>query len=568
MKHRKKQKTRKAGGGAASSSVAEAARLYGQGQFQAVLQLTGEALVRDAEDAMLWNLSAAAAHALGYLQDAEQFWRTAIAKQPDFAEPYYNLGVLLYQQGRLADAEAAFRHVIALTPNNAVALNNLGAILIKTGRKAEAVAAIERSLALEPNNAQACNNLGIIYGELQQYGNALACYDKAIALKTDFSEAYNSRGLLFMETGERDKAERDLNIAVRTDPALTEAYFNLSLLESPAADTPWVRQMESMYAHRDALSPAQRCYLDFAMGRVLEGLGRYDEAFSAYDAGNTVFHLDHPFDEVADERWFADTTARFPPGLFERIADTGDAADTDPRVPVFIVGMPRSGTTLIEQILASHPGLYGAGELAVFNEIVQDLRLPAPDSPDWATLLPRLRELGKIYLDRVWALSPDSRFISDKLPGNFRHLGLLQLMLPGARIIHAIRDARDCCVSCYTMHFRTGHEYSYDLGTLGHYFLRYRQLMAHWHRVLPPGRILDLRYEDMVEDPEREARRLLDYMGLPWDPACLKFYRNKRAVSTASLAQVRQRIYSSSRGRWRRFEKHLALLLEILPQAD
>ena len=237
-------------------------------------------------------------------------------------------------------------------------------------------------------------------------------------------------------------------------------------------------------------------------------------------------------------------------------------------MPVFIVGMPRSGTTLIEQILASHPGLYGAGELAVFNEIVQDLRLPAPDSPDWATLLPRLRELGKIYLDRVWALSPDSRFISDKLPGNFRHLGLLQLMLPGARIIHAIRDARDCCVSCYTMHFRTGHEYSYDLGTLGHYFLRYRQLMAHWHRVLPPGRILDLRYEDMVEDPEREARRLLDYMGLPWDPACLKFYRNKRAVNTASLAQVRQPIYSSSRGRWRRFEKHLAPLLEILALED
>lgn len=567
MKHQKKPKVAKAGGGT-SSSVAEATRLYGLGQFQAVLQLTGEALVRDAADAMLWNLSAAAAHALGYLQDAEQFWRTAIAKQPDFAEPYYNLGVLLYQQGRLAEAEAAFRHVLALTPNNAAALNNLGAILVKAGRKAEATAVVERSLAIEPDNAQAHNNLGIIYGDLQRYGDALTCYDKAIALRADFAEAYNSRGLLFMETGERDKAKRDLNAAIRADPSLTETYFNLSLLESPAADTPWVHQMESMYAHRDALSPAQRCYLEFAMGRVLEGLGRHDEAFTAYDAGNTLFHRDHPFDEVGDERWFADTMARFSTGLFERIANTGGAADADPRVPVFIVGMPRSGTTLIEQILASHPGLYGAGELAIFGEIVQDVRIPAPDSPDWATLLPHLRELGTAYLDRVWALSPDSRFISDKLPGNFRHLGLLQLMLPGARIIHSMRDARDCCVSCYTMHFRTGHEYSYDLGMLGRYFLRYRQLMAHWHRVLPPGRILDLRYEDMVGDPEREARRLLNYMGLPWDPACLKFYQNKRAINTASLAQVRRQIYSSSRGRWRRFEKHLTPLLEILAQAD
>lgn len=567
MKNRKKGKSNKPAGNTLSPRVAEAARLYGQSRFQEVLQLTGEALGHQPDDAMLWNLSAAAAYALGYLDDAEQFWRTAVAKQPEFAEAHHNLGVLLFQRERLDEAEAAFRLVMALSPDHAMALNNLGAILMKTGRKQEAVSVIKQSLAIAPDNALAYNNIAIIYGELQQYDEAMASFNKAIALKPDLAAAFSGRGLLSMEKGARDEAERDLNAAIRADPHLAEAYFNLSLLDTPQAEAPWVKQMESVYPRRDALSAAQRCYLEFAMGKVLESLGRYDEAFAAYRTGNELFYRESAFDEAADEHWFTDTMARFTAGLFAQPADAAGAVAADQRVPVFIVGMARSGTTLIEQILASHPDLYGAGELTVFDEVVQGVQLPPPDSPDWEPLRPQLRALGQAYLDRVWAFSPNSRYISDKLPGNFRHLGLLHLMLPNAKIVHCLRDPMDACVSCYTMHFRVGHEYAYDLGTLGRYHLRYRRLMEHWQRVLPPGTILDLRYEDMIDNPEREARRLMAYMGLPWDPACLRFYENKRAVSTASLTQVRKQIYSSSQGRWRRFEKQLSPLLEILGQA-
>ena len=463
MTSSKKRKSKKSVANTVSPRVAEAARLYGQSQFQAVLQLTGEALGHQPDDAMLWNLSAAAAYALGYLDDAEQFWRTAVAKQADFAEAHYNLGVLLFQRERLEEAEAAFRHVVALSPNHAMALNNLGAILSKHGRKPEAVTLIQHAIAIAPDNAQAYNNLAIIQRELQRHEEALANFNKAIALKPDLAEAYSGRGLLFMETGAGDQAERDLNAAIEIDPNFAEAYFNLSLLERDLTEAPWVRQMESLYIRRDTLAPLQRCYLDFAMGKVMERLNKYEAAFAAYRAGNEQYHLDHPFDEAAEDRWLADTMSRFDAELFKQAADTSGAVSADERVPVFIVGMPRSGSTLIEQILASHPDIYGAGELTVLDEIVKGIQLPPPGSTDWEPMLLRLRELGREYLDRVWARSPHSRHITDKMPGNYRYLGLLHLMLPGARIIHSIRDPVDSCLSYYTIHFRASHEYAFEL---------------------------------------------------------------------------------------------------------
>ncbi len=231
----------------------------------------------------------------------------------------------------------------------------------------------------------------------------------------------------------------------------------------------------------------------------------------------------------------------------------------DERVPIFIVGMPRSGTTLIEQILASHPALYGAGELKTMSDFARTVAL---DSPDWEGALLALRKLGQEYLDQVWKLAPEARYITDKMPGNFYHLGLIHLMLPNAKIIHSMRDPMDTCFSCYALRFAHGHEYCYDLKTLGRYYQRYTKLIRHWHDVLPAGRILDVRYEDNVADPEREARRLLGYLGLPWDPACLRFYETDRPVKTASVMQVRKPIYSSSVARWKRFEKHLGPLLD------
>jgi hypothetical protein len=229
--------------------------------------------------------------------------------------------------------------------------------------------------------------------------------------------------------------------------------------------------------------------------------------------------------------------------------------------------MPRSGTTLIEQILASHPAIFGAGELTTLGEIAQKAPLLVRDSTNAEATLLALRQLGQRYLDQVWKLAPDARAVTDKLPGNYYLLGLIHLMLPHAKIIHCLREPMDSCFSCYALLFRTGHHYSYDLRMLGRHYLRYKKRVEHWASVLPPGRILDVRYEDNVADPEREARRMLDHLELAWDSACLRFYETERAVSTASVAQVRKPMYSSSVARWQRFEKHLGPLLEILHPA-
>lgn len=567
MKKRTTRKFEKGPAQAVSRWAAEAERLYNQGQFNGALNLAGEGLAHTPDDPLLWNLCAASAHALGYLADAEQFWRTAILKQPDFAKAHYNLGILLFQQERWADAEAAFRKVVALAPNNAKALNYLGAVLMATPRRPEAVTHIRQALALDPKNANAYNNLGIIYGDLRQYDEALKNFSKAIAYDPASASAHSNRGYLHMEMGAYPEARRDLTAAIRADPNLAEAFFNLSLLETPGPDTPWLQPLEALYARRESLPPTPRCSLEFAMGKVQEGLGRYDAAFNAYRAGNELYFRAHPYNEAAEERWLEGVQARY---TAEVVALGGEAGrdGEDSRVPVFIVGMPRSGTTLLEQILSSHPALHGAGELPLLPEMVRKVRAPGGNAPEWRALLPKLRMMGRDYLDEVWKRAPESAYISDKLPGNFRYLGLLHLMLPQAKIIHSMRDPIDTCVSCYSIRFKRGHEYSYDLGALGRYYNRYRQVMAHWRRVLPPGAILDVSYEGLIDDPEGEVRRMLEFVGLPWDPACLRFHENKRAVGTASVTQVRQQMYGSSRGRWRRFDAHLGPLVEVLSQGE
>jgi hypothetical protein len=298
----------------------------------------------------------------------------------------------------------------------------------------------------------------------------------------------------------------------------------------------------------------------------MESIGQYETAFDAYAEGNRLFYFRHPFDEATDESYLEQSRRLFTFEVFEEYAalSTNARPVEDARQPIFIVGMPRSGTTLIEQILASHPSVFGAGELTTLGEIAPKAAhlIRASTNPE-ATLV-GLRQLGQQYLDHVWKLAPGVRAITDKLPGNYYLLGLIHLLLPNAKIIHCLREPMDSCFSCYALLFRTGHHYSYDLETLGRHYLRYRKRIEHWESVLPPRRILNARYEDNVADPEREARRMLDHIGLDWDPACLRFYETKRAVSTASVAQVRKPMYSNSVARWKRFEKHLSPLLKTI----
>lgn len=363
-----------------------------------------------------------------------------------------------------------------------------------------------------------------------------------------------------------EEAEAFLTDALKHLPEETAPLVALLTMRRCQRGDPVFEQLEGHYHKRELLPDERRIGLCFSMGSALEHSGEYDESFAAYQEACRLHSKDHPYDEQADIRYVEHTCGFFSEEMFAKYSEFAATLPPvgDQRVPIFIVGMPRSGTSLIEQVLASHPALYGAGELTTLSDLVDKVELLPPGAPNWESSVSALRELGRVYLERVSRLAPGARYITDKMPHNFKYMGLIPLMLPNAKIIHSMRDAMDNCFSCYTVRFKEGHEYSYDMQMLGRHYQRYRKLMAHWRSIFPADRMLEIRYEDNVADLEREARRLLDYLGLPWDPACLEFYQNKRPVSTASVSQVRQPIYSSSVARWKRYEKHLAPLIDIV----
>jgi hypothetical protein len=262
---------------------------------------------------------------------------------------------------------------------------------------------------------------------------------------------------------------------------------------------------------------------------------------------------------------FENIKAKFPPELFQPRSVSGDASWS----PIFIVGMPRSGTTLLEQVLASHSKVFGAGELEAFKELIgacaSKQRIP-PAYPDLMDSLSPdgIAELGQLYAERVRPMAPDVERIVDKMPLNFVFVGLIHLALPSARIIHIRRDPLDTCVSCFSLLFTGSQPFAYDLAELGRYYRGYETVMEHWHRVLPPGVMMDVQYEALVHDLEGVSRAVLRHCDLEWEDACRDFYDTKRAIRTASLMQVREPLYRSSVGGWRRYAKHLKPLAEAL----
>jgi tetratricopeptide (TPR) repeat protein len=550
---------------------AQAVRLYGEGRYAEALKAANAALRRCPQDAQLWNLSGGAALALGLTQDAERFWQAAIARDPGCADAHYNIGLLYHRRRDLDAAARAFARAITLRPQHAPALNNLGAVLQAVGRNGEAVTLLQRSVAINPGNAPAFNNLGLALIALGRFDEAQAALDRAILLKPDFVEALTNRGRISMEAGERAAALKFFDAALAADPESAEAHYGRSQLTSAARGEAWASQLERAYAGRATLAPARASTLSFAMGKVYEDLGDYDAAFDAYAEGNRLRYAQKPFDEAEDEQLLAARLGSFGAELYAGRALASDVG-TEPaavqpvgqRVPILVVGMPRSGTTLIEQALASHPDVFGAGELTTLAELAATLPRAAPPAAERPAWRERLQELGRDYRARLWSSGVSARYVIDKMPGNYWHLGLVPLMMPEAKIIHVRRDPLDICCSCYCTAFTEAHEYSFDLGMLGRRYLRYHRLMEHWRAVLPAGSILEVRYEDLVADLEREVRRMLAHIALPWHEGCLDFHQNRRAVRTASVMQVRQRLYSGSIGRWQRFARQLEPLRALL----
>jgi tetratricopeptide (TPR) repeat protein len=358
------------------------------------------------------------------------------------------------------------------------------------------------------------------------------------------------------EIGRLDEARLALERAIALAPRKVEFYLNLLDVKKFTAEDHHFAALQALAKDDTSLAPEDRINLHFAMGKALAQVGDERQAFDHLLEGNSLKRQEVVHDEAAAWRMFERIRAVFSAELMRSKQGGGDLS----QLPIFIIGMPRSGTSLVEQILASHPMVFGAGErlelrdaLNSFGE-ASEISLPFPERFLVATG-EELRRLGADYLNRLKTALPaaprDWRRITDKMPANFRLAGLIHLALPNARIIHTCRDPVDTCLSCFSIHFTADQPFAYDLGELGRYYRAYYSLMEHWRQVLPEGLMLDVHYEDLVGDLEGQARRIVAHCGLEWDDACLAYDKTARPVKTASAAQVRQPIYRSSVGRWR-----------------
>lgn len=533
-------------------------------------------------------------------QEAESEYRRALAINPSYAEAHNNLGSVLRDMERHADAEVAYRRAVELKPQYVEALNNLilaqkdlnkfdeaiataqrvlkldaqnadtfsylGAVYVDQKKPEPALEALRKSLAIKPDKPEAHNMLGRAYFEANEAKKAVEAYNRAIALKPDFADPYNNLGNVLRELGRFDEALKAFDAAIALRPETIGVYTNLSDAKRFRDNNDeHLRAIEDFLAKYDTLSEQNQMHVGFAAAKAYDDLKRYDEGFPLLIRANALKRKTIAYDEEAASKLFERVRTTFTADLVRAKMGGGFATQT----PIFVLGMPRSGTTLVEQILASHPSVQGAGELKDLSETVNSVRSNNGQQAAYPEFVPvllpgELAKIGEVYAAKLAQHAPGAQRITDKMPSNFYFLGLIHLALPGAKIIHTRRNPVDTCVSCFSKLFAGEQNQTYDLGELGRYYRAYHELMAHWREVLPAGAFLDVQYEDVVGDIETQARRLLDYCGLEWTPQVLDFHRTDRPVKTASARQVRQPIYGSSVARWRNYEKFLGPLLAEL----
>ncbi len=504
-----------------------------------------------------------ALQALGRLDAAIASYRQALELDPSHALALNNLGNTLRAQGDAAGALRCYQDAIRARPSYAAAYSNLAVAYREQGRWDAALECLEKALTLEPNLAGTHVNLGSLRRARGELDEAARCYERALALQPRDPETHYNLGNLLQEQGDFDAAARHYEQALRENPRHAKTHYNLALAHAyRSADQAPIARLEQLLED-PAFSRDERAHLHYALAKLCDDASRYDQAFRHYQAANELLRV--AFNREDYQASIDAIVSLFSPELIARLSSLGTPSD----LPVLIVGMPRSGTTLVEQILASHPSIAGAGEREDLDRIARDLpsRLGAP-YPACLRALEQAtaHELARTYLDRLRSVSASAARVTDKMPTNYLHLGLLAILLPGARVIHCTRDPLDVCLSCYFQNFTHRLPYTYDLADLGFVYRQYERLMAHWRAVLP-ATVCEASYEELVRNQQAVSRALVAFCGLEWHDACLMFHRNKRPVQTASSWQVRQPIYTTSLARWKNYEKHLEPLRSALAGA-
>ncbi len=524
---------------------------------------------------------------LGRFDDAAGCYRSALQFKPDDAQILCNMGTALRQAGLLDEAAQSYGRALLLKPSDVDALNNLGNVLRDHGSRREAVALFRRAIELDPGRADSHCNLGTVLFELRRVDEAAASYRQALALQPDYAPAHLSLGLAMRQQRHPADAESACRAALAIDPNYVEALsflgelradrghfseaeelFQRAIAINPdfssayasiathrmmtSEDTAWLKGAEALLAKRRPLG--HEIGLRYALGKYFDDVRQFDEAFNHYRQANELAKRYGTSYDGAKLAQRVDRIIRsFDSASMRQYQAQGSASE----LPVFIVGMPRSGTSLAEQILASHPAVFGAGEVIFWNAAYNAYVDAELEGKNAAALIPGM---AAEYINRLIAMSGTALRVVDKMPANFLYAGLIHAAFPKARIIHMQRHPIDTCLSIYFQNFFNIGPYANDFDNLAHYYRQYLRITDHWRAVLPATTLLEIPYEALIDDQEGWTRRMLDFIGLRWDPKCLDFHQTDRVVITASKWQIRQKISKSSAGRWRNYDKFVGPL--------
>ena len=538
----------------------------------------------------------------GNPEAAEVYYRKAIEANPRAFDPLNNLGELLVRKNEAEEALTLFATLLREHPRNPTGLVNSGLAFMAVGNFEKAKNNFSSAIEIDPKNRPALGGLVMAGLDAKKFTEAETAalriienypesadgyslmgsvcfaqglaekaeqyYQKALSIDKNFISAKSGLGQVYMEQGDLERAEELFKECVfsgqKVEGRTPEGLYSLITVKKVKAGDPEIDLLKKDAEKLNGkITTAQAISLNFALGKMYDDLGEGDKAFPHYQEAckikrSTIQHS--TYNRLSSIEKIKKV---FTADLMKEHSGQGHASE----VPIFVLGMPRSGTTLTEQIIASHPNVFGAGELRNLSDLAnQGAETGQPLFPHGITKLDAIdfQRYGKKYLNEIRLLDETSSKITDKMPANFNYVGLIHLILPKAKIIHVQRNPLDTCLSCYTRQFAVGQSFSYDLEELGMYYGSYLDIMEHWNNVLPSGSIYNIQYEDLVDNTEKEARALLEFCNLDWSDQCLEFYKNKTNIRTASVTQVRQPIYKSSKQRWKKYEKHLSPLIEAL----
>ncbi len=493
------------------------------------------------------------------LDDAVTYLSEAIAINPKSFEAHMLFGNILKDRGESEKVVEAFRQATEINPKSKEAHNNLGLALRDQGRMAEAIASLRCALNIDPDYTDGLYNLGRAYEMNGDLDEAESAYQHVLEIDSQYLEAIFRLGIVCNDRGDKEEALACFRRVLSIDPESSKAYQVIAKTKKHTEYDAEIAAMESLHGKEGNTVEQNKGYA-FGLAKAYEDLGEYEKAFEYMREGNQLKRTTFNYSIEQEQGIFDGIKKVFDRDLLNASVVTG----VQDKTPIFIVGMPRSGTTLTEQILASHPQVYGAGELVYMDSIISQLR----EGKNASYSLRQTNEavflqIGTEYMGRIRALDAEAPRITDKMPHNFLNIGYIRKALPNAKIIHCRRDPMDNCLSIFKQEFAGSLSFAYDQEELGRYYLLYEDLMRHWHEAMP-GIIYDIQYEELVADQESQTRKLLEYCGLPWDDACLSFHKTERRVATASFTQVRQPIYRDSVQLWKRYERQLEPLRRII----